>query len=134
VAAALACGARAVAIGTGFLRATEAGTSPAHREALASSTPTALTRAFTGRTARGMVNEFMRRHDADAPAAYPEVHHLTAKLRAEARAAGDASRINLWAGQAHELAREAPAAEIVAELMAEARAALQAAASSWSSP
>jgi nitronate monooxygenase len=133
VAAALAAGARAVSIGTGFLRATEAGTNPAHRDALASPEATALTRAFTGRTARGVVNDFMRRHP-DAPAAYPEIHHLTAPMRARAREAGDANGFNLWAGQAHALAREAPAAEIVAELMADARAALQRAASSWSSP
>jgi nitronate monooxygenase len=124
VAAALAAGARAAAVGTGFLRAQEAGTSPAHREALASRAPTRLTRAFTGRTARGLVNAFMERHDEHAPAAYPEVHYLTAPMRAEARNTGDADRINLWAGQAHELAREAPAREIVAALVEEARAAL----------
>ncbi len=123
IAAVLAAGARAAAVGTGFLRATEAGTSDAHREALGSRTPTRLTRAFSGRTARGIVNAFLERHDEHAPAAYPEVHHLTAPLRAEARRAGDADRINLWAGQAHELAREAPAAEIMATLMQEARTA-----------
>src|SRR5436190_1423366 len=81
-------------------------------------TPTLLTRAFTGRTARGLVNEFIREHEAEAPRAYPEVHHLTAPRRAQARAAGDADGFNLWAGQAHELAIEAPAAEIIATLMA----------------
>jgi nitronate monooxygenase len=125
LAAVLAAGARAGAVGTGFLLAAEAGTSAAHREALASRTPTRLTRAFTGRTARGLVNAFMERHDDHAPAAYPEVHYLTAPMRAAARKAGDADRINLWAGQAHALAREASAAEIVATLMDEARAALQ---------
>ncbi len=123
LAAVLAAGASAGAVGTGFLRATEAGTNPAHRAALATPAPTALTRAFTGRSARGIVNAFMRRHDAAAPRAYPAVHHLTAPRRAQARAAGDPDDLNLWAGQAHELAREAPAAEIVAELMAGARAA-----------
>lgn len=56
-----------------------------------------------------------------APRAYPEVHHLTAPLRAAARAAGDADGINLWAGQAHALAEEASAAELVARWGAEAR-------------
>ncbi len=124
LAAVLAAGASAGAVGTAFLRATEAGTSGAHREALATTRATALTRAFTGRTARGIVNTFMRRHEAAAPRAYPAVHHLTAPLRAQARAAGDAENINLWAGQAHALAREAPAAEIMAELMDGARAAV----------
>lgn len=123
VAAVLAAGASAAAVGTGFMRATEAGTSAAHRAALAAPARTTLTRAFTGRTARGIVNAFIRRHEAHAPRAYPAVHHLTAPLRKEARASGDADRINLWAGQAHELAREAPAAEIVAGLMADARVA-----------
>jgi nitronate monooxygenase len=68
----------------------------------------------------------MRAHP-DAPAAYPHIHHLTAPLRAAARAAGDADAINLWAGQAYELAEEVPAAELVQALAAGARAALVAA-------
>jgi nitronate monooxygenase len=57
--------------------------------------------------------------------AYPEVHHATSPLRAAGRKAGDADVINLWAGQAHELARELPAGELVAALAAEARASLE---------
>jgi nitronate monooxygenase len=52
----------------------------------------------------------------DAPAAYPHIHHLTAPLRAAARAAGDADGINLWAGVNFPRAEERPAAEIVARL------------------
>ena len=124
VAAVLAAGARAAQIGTALMRTPEAGTSPAHREALATPAPTRVTRAFTGRQARGIVNRFMREHSDDAPAAYPEVHHATAPLRAAGRAAGDAEVLNLWAGQAHELAPERPAAEVVATMAAEASAAL----------
>jgi nitronate monooxygenase len=127
LAAVLAAGAQAAQIGTAFMRCPEAGTAPAHRAALAADTPTRLTRAFTGRQARGIVNRFMRDHSADAPPAYPEIHHVTAPLRAAGRASGDADMINLWAGQAHELAREAPAAEVVATLAAEARERLDAA-------
>src|SRR5207247_5203170 len=114
-------------LGTAFLRAPEAATSAPHREALMHTSTTALTRAFTGRRARGIVNRFLTEHDAHAPAAYPHVHHLTAPLRAAARAAGDAESINLWAGQAYELAEERPAAELVERWAAEARAALRAA-------
>jgi nitronate monooxygenase len=57
----------------------------------------------------------MRDHP-DTPSAYPHVHHLTAPLRAAARAAGDAERINLWAGTALGRARVVPAAEVVAAL------------------
>jgi nitronate monooxygenase len=59
-----------------------------------------------------------------APAGYPEIHHLTSPLRAAARRRGDADAINLWAGQAHELAQELPAGEIVRRLSADARAVL----------
>jgi nitronate monooxygenase len=107
--------------------APEAGTSRAHREALRSTRETVLTRAFTGRVARGVRNEFIEEHDPFAPLAYPELHYLTAPMRKQAREAGDASRINLWAGEAHELARELPAGEIVRELTAGALAALAAA-------
>ncbi len=127
VAAVLAAGARAAQIGTAFLRAPEAGTAPAHRQALSGAAPTAITRAFTGRRARGIVNRFQREHSPAAPSAYPEVHHLTAPLRAAARAAGDPDAVNLWAGQAYELAGETPAAELVRRLSTDARAALDSA-------
>jgi nitronate monooxygenase len=124
VAAVLAAGAAAAQFGTAFMRCPEAGTSAPHREALASARPTGLTRAFSGRLARGIVNRLQAEHGAAAPVAYPEVHHVTAPLRAHGRKTGDADVINLWAGQAHELAEERPAAEVVARLTAEAREAL----------
>jgi nitronate monooxygenase len=127
LAAVLCAGAQAAQIGTAFMRCPEAGTSAAHRAALAAATPTRLTRAFTGRQARGIVNRFLREHSDEAPPAYPEIHHVTAPLRAAGRAAGDADMINLWAGQAHELARDAPAAEVVAALAADAAERLEAA-------
>jgi nitronate monooxygenase len=124
VAAALAAGARAAQIGTGFMRCPEAATSPAHRDALDRPGRTALTRAFTGRRARGIANRWLRDYEAHAPAAYPHVHHLTSPLRAAAREAGDAETINLWAGQTYSLAEELPAAELVRRWSAEAEAAL----------
>jgi hypothetical protein len=127
LAAVLAAGAAAAQIGTAFLRADEAGTNPAYQSALASEAETAVTRAFTGRRARGLVNQFLLAHSAEAPAAYPQVHHATAPLRAEARRRGDADAFNLWAGQAHRLAVAAPAEEIVYTLARDARSALEAA-------
>lgn len=124
LAAALCAGARAAQIGTAFLLAPEAGTSPAQREAVKAPGETVLTRAFTGRLARGIRNQFITEH-ADAPVAYPELHYLTSPMRKQARERGDASRINLWAGEAHELAVDRPAAETVHELTASALAALQ---------
>jgi nitronate monooxygenase len=128
VAAVLAAGADAAALGTAFMLTPEAGTSAPHREALTGRSGTALTRAFTGRTARGIVNRFLREHDAGAPSAYPDVHHLTAPLRAAAREGGDADGFHLWAGQAHTLAKELPAGELVRRLGEEAREALHEAA------
>jgi nitronate monooxygenase len=121
LAAVLVAGASAAQLGTAYLRATEAGTSEAQRAATASGTPTVLTRAFSGRTARGIVNRFHRDHGDAAPRAYPEVHHLTSPLRAHGRAVGDPDLINLWAGQAHSLAEALPAEEITRRLVQGAR-------------
>jgi nitronate monooxygenase len=125
VAAVLAAGAEAAGLGTAFMLSPEAATSAAHAGALRGSGPTRLTRAFSGRLARGITNRFMAEHEADAPRAYPDVHYVTAPLRAAARERGDAEAINLWAGQAYTLApRDEPAGEIVRRLSAEAREAL----------
>jgi nitronate monooxygenase len=124
VAAVLAAGAAAAQLGTAFMLTPEAATSPAHRDALRGDARTALTRAFTGRSARGIENRFMREHEHEAPPGYPEVHHLTAPLRAAAREAGDAEAFHLWAGQAHCLAEELPAGELVRRLAGEAREAV----------
>jgi nitronate monooxygenase len=126
LAAVLAAGATAAQIGTAFLLCPEAGTSEPHRQAIRAGGPTELTRAFTGRRARGIANRFLRDHRG-APSAYPEIHYATAPIRAAARQRGNAEDLNLWAGQAHALAREEPAADVVARLDAEARQALEAA-------
>jgi nitronate monooxygenase len=123
IAAVLAAGASAAQLGTAFMRTPEAGTADVDRQALASDAPTAVTRAFTGRLARGIQNRFIDQHTAEAPAAYPEVHFLTAPLRRAARAAGNPELVNLWAGQAHQLGREIPAGQLVRELAAAARTA-----------
>jgi nitronate monooxygenase len=125
LAAVLCAGARAGQIGSALMLAPEAGTAPAQRALLAQRAPTRVTRAFTGRPARGIVNRFLLEHSDSAPVAYPEIHHVTSPLRAAARRAGDAGSFNLWAGQAHELAEARPAAEIVREMADRARAALE---------
>lgn len=128
VAAVLAAGATAAQLGTMFLPCPESGANPLHLAALAAGdTPTSVTRAFTGRPARGLVNRFLSEHSAAAPAAYPQVHQLTRDLRR----AGDQQAMSLWAGQSYEFARPIPAAELVRELAAGARSALAAAARRW---
>jgi nitronate monooxygenase len=121
VAAVLAAGADAAQVGTAFMLCPEAATSDAHRRALASDGPTGLTRAFSGRLARGIVNRWQTDHTEAAPAAYPEIHHVTAPLRAHARQTGDPDAINLWAGEAHALARDLPVAEVIEMLEHDAR-------------
>lgn len=111
-------GAVAAQLGTAFLRTPEAGTSGAHRAALGSPafTDTIVTRAFSGRYARGLVNRFLREHDPTAPLGYPEVNQLTAPVRAAAAAAGDPHGISLWAGTGHSLARAESAGEVTRRL------------------
>lgn len=110
ITAVLAAGAAAAQLGTAFLVCPESGANPLHKQALTNPlfVRTALTRAFSGRPARGLVNRFMREHGPYAPAAYPQVHYLTAGLRKAAAKAGDAQGMALWAGQGHRLARELP--------------------------
>ncbi|MFD9307716.1 nitronate monooxygenase [Streptomyces sp. NPDC060048] len=125
IAALLAAGAEAAQLGTAFLACPESGADPLHKKALTDPlfVRTELTRAFSGRPARGLVNRFMREHGPYAPAAYPQVHHLTSPLRKAAAAAGDPQGMALWAGQGHRLARALPAGELVEVLAAELAAA-----------
>jgi nitronate monooxygenase len=76
---------------------------------------TTLTRAFSGRPARGLVNQFILDHPG-APAAYPEINNATRPLRAAAASSGDTERMSLWAGQGFRSALDIPAAEVVSML------------------
>ncbi|KAB2382727.1 nitronate monooxygenase [Actinomadura montaniterrae] len=118
VAEILSLGAVAAQLGTAFLRCPESGASALHEAALADPrfTSTAMTRAFSGRPARGLVNRFLTEHSAGAPAAYPDVHYVTSPLRKAAAAQGDPDIVNLWAGTAFRAAAEAPAADLVGHL------------------
>ncbi|MEU7045439.1 nitronate monooxygenase [Streptomyces varsoviensis] len=129
IASVLAAGAVAAQLGTAFLVCPESGAPALHKRALTDPVfvRTELTRAFSGRPARGLVNRFMREHGPYAPAAYPQIHFLTSSLRKAAAKAGDPQGMALWAGQGHRLARELPAGQLVEVLVAEletARAAL----------
>ena len=114
----VAAGAVAAQLGTAFLLADEAGSSPVHRAALKDPqfTETAVTKAFSGRYARGLRNRFIDEHDAQAPLAYPEIHYLTGPLRAASVRAGDPHGVNVWAGTGFRDARAATVAEIMNDL------------------
>jgi len=113
-----AAGAQAVVVGTVLLRSPESGASPLHKAALAdpARVGTVVTRAFTGRPARGLPNDLTRRLDPVAPSGYPALHHLTSPLRAAARAAGNVEHLNLWAGAGYRDATDEPAGVILRRL------------------
>jgi nitronate monooxygenase len=117
---ALGAGAVAVQCGTAFLRCRESGANPLYKDALVDPryTATAMTRAFSGRWARGLVNRFML-ENAHAPAGYPEINNATRALRAAAAGRGDTGRMSLWAGQGYRSALDRSAGEIIAWLCGE---------------
>ncbi len=118
-------GAIGVQLGTAFLCSPEAGTSATYRRALLDKTypETLLTRAFSGRYARGLANPFALKYGELAPEAYPEVHHLTRPLRVAAAQAGDPSTPNLWAGSGWQGVVSAPVQTIMRRIAAELSAA-----------
>lgn len=127
IAAALALGAAGVQIGTAFMLTPEAKTAPMHRAALkqANDNSTTLTNVFTGRPARGIVNRVVREvgpMSPDAPA-FPMAAEAMQPLRAPAEAKGSTEFTPLWSGQAPTLAREMPAAQLVAAMVRETGAA-----------
>src|SRR5690606_37615523 len=115
VAAAFALGADAVQVGTAFLGTARSAATPAHRAAIAS-TPahgTVLTRAMSGRLARGVPNRAVRTIEAeDAIARFPAQNWLTGQFRAEAARRDVGELLSLWLGQAAPLARSDDAGEV----------------------
>ncbi|WP_241170930.1 NAD(P)H-dependent flavin oxidoreductase, partial [Serratia marcescens] len=126
IAAARLLGAQAAQLGTAFLCSPESGIAEAWRAALrnAGDDSTRLTRAFSGRPARGIVNDFMCQMRAEEAQIlpYPVQNALTGDIRQAAAKAGRGEFMSLWAGQGVGLARPMPAAELVATLAAELEA------------
>lgn len=118
VAEVLRAGAAAAVVGTVLLRANESGASATHQAALTdpARTETVVTRAFTGRPARGLRNAFIDAHEGQAPLGYPALHHLTSPLRKAAAAAGKPDYVHLWAGTGYRHATAEPAADILRRL------------------
>ncbi|MEB4211491.1 nitronate monooxygenase [Mycobacterium sp. 94-17] len=118
VAEVIRAGATAAAVGTVLLRAAESGASATHQAALVDPayTETVITRAFTGRPARGLRNAFIDAHEAEAPPGYPAIHYLTSPLRKAAAAAGKPDYMHLWAGTGYRHATTEPASDILGRL------------------
>ncbi len=125
IAAALAGGAAAVQLGTAFLACPECGASEAYKRAImeAGRDTTVITRVFSGRPARGLVNTFIAqlegREEIILP--YPLQNALTRPMRTAAAERGEAGYLSLWAGQGVARARSLPAGELVRRLVEETR-------------
>ena len=111
-------GAVAAQVGTALLLSDEAGTSSTQRSAMKHPlfTHTTVTRAFSGRYARGLENEFIRLLDNVAPLGYPEVNQMTLPIREAATEWEDPNAMALWAGTSFKEARPGPVADIIASL------------------
>lgn len=120
IVAALALGAQAVQMGTAFLTCDEAGVPDVYKQAIlnAREDQTRITRAFSGRPARGIVNRFMTEIDEDEGSIpdFPIQNTLTRPLRTAAAKQGRAEFLSLWAGQGVRLARRQSAAELIDRL------------------
>jgi nitronate monooxygenase len=129
IVAALALGAAGVQMGTAFLASTESGAHPRHKAAVLARSDddrTALTRAFSGRLARGFRNRFMVEIEAaGAILPYPAQNALTADIRRAAAAQDRPEFLSLWAGQAAPLSVSKGAAEIVDDLVTQTKAVLK---------
>jgi len=126
VAAALALGASAAQIGTGFLRCPEAQIHPAWAEALARTAPedTVVSRVFSGRAGRSIATDYVLAAlapNAPAPAPYPVQRGLTARMRAAAQKSGDVQRMQAWAGQSASLAKSDSAGTLVEHFWLQAK-------------
>lgn len=116
----LTAGAEAAVVGTVLLRSQESGASTAHQKALAEPVhpETLLTRAFSGRPARALRNEFAAEFTDSAPSGFPALHYLTSPLRKAAAAKNDPRPVNLWAGTGYAEATAEPASAILRSLAA----------------
>ncbi|HET7232519.1 MAG TPA: nitronate monooxygenase [Longimicrobium sp.] len=127
IVAALEAGAVAVQMGTAFVPCPESGAAEVYKQAILSATEdrTVITRAFSGRPARGIENSFIHRVEPvlDAILSFPAQNTLTRPMRAAAGKRGEAGYLSLWAGTEAHRARPLPAADLVRALVAEMRAA-----------
>ncbi|MQR84914.1 nitronate monooxygenase [Bacillus megaterium] len=114
-------GASAAQLGTAFICCPESGASALHKESIFQKrfNETGVTRAFTGKRARGFVNAFFISYDKSAPSAYPHIHYMTKPIRTKATQMKNPEYASLWAGTGFTLAKELPAHLIVEELVQE---------------
>jgi nitronate monooxygenase len=126
IAAAMALGAAGAQLGTAFMCCPEASTPAPHRAALRSEAArrTVVTRAFSGRAARGIRNRFSDAFEGRRVPSFPEHQGRTSDIRAAATRQGRTDIMQLWAGQGAPLVREMPARELVEALVREMQASM----------
>jgi len=126
---ALRMGASAAALGTAFLTCPESGAPEAHKRAIldARKDTTVITRAFSGRPARGLANTFIAKlaGKEDIILSFPRQNILTRAMRTAAGKLGESGFLSLWAGTGVARARALPAAELVKRLMDEVETATE---------
>lgn len=114
----LQAGVSAVQIGTALITATECEASDVHKNAILQSKEkgTTLTKAFTGKYARGLQNKFTEEMAEAVVAPYPLQHYLTLDIRKESAKQGRPDYLSLWMGENSYMAMEASVKEIVNNL------------------
>lgn len=123
VAAAHVLGAVGVQLGTAFLATPESGAPAPHKAAVLTATEesTGVTRVYSGRAARGVLNRLARElesHEAELPP-YPLLNALTREIRAAAARAGNPDLMSLFMGQGTRLATDLPAAHVFRRIVGE---------------
>lgn len=117
-------GASAAQLGTAFLTTTESGAASVYKEALLKSPhlPTVLTKAFTGKTARAIINAFIEKLEGYSIPPYPVQHFLTQPLRSLATQHKRTDLMSLWAGEGYPLCRTVSAATLIQQIVKELKA------------
>lgn len=128
--AALALGAQGVQMGTRFLTSLESGAHEAYKDALLTSTEesTVITKAFSGRPARGIVNRFIRHWEVSdvEPLPFPTQNTITRDIRNAAAEQSNTEFMSLWAGQATRMLTDREkAADMIAEMLQQANSILK---------
>jgi nitronate monooxygenase len=123
-------GAKAVQMGTAFLTCIESGAHPEHKAAILKSTEdkVVLTRAFSGKWARGIQNQFIAgmRGDENTLPEFPVQNALTQVIRKTAAAQNNPEYMSLWSGQSPRLAKSVTVEELIKDIMDEAKTILTA--------
>ncbi|MBS4209442.1 nitronate monooxygenase [Bacillus sp. FJAT-50079] len=125
VMAAICLGAKAVQMGTAFLTCSESGAHQMHKDAILNSDEdeTAVTRAFSGKWARGIKNQLIREmqdFEVDFPV-FPIQNTLTQSIRKASSKQNNCEFMSLWSGQSPRLAKNQSVESLINAIISEAK-------------